>query len=135
MNQIKTEIKQKFGTIAMFQNVAQINKNQMIAFLHNRMSSTTRDQFERVIREKIDTLSPGFVPTNIVTDQEREMIRQFIAINYKSIRSFCKSHPEFSVTFVSNIITGRKKTKEKRWFSLLASFQNEAKAQVEVNQN
>jgi len=130
MNQIKTEIKQKFGTIAMFQNVAQINKNQMIAYLHDRMSASTRDQFEHLIREKIDTLSPGFVPTNIVTDQEREMIRQFIVINYKSIRSFCKSHPEYSVTFISNIITGRKKTKEKRWFMLLASFQNEAKMQV-----
>lgn len=130
MNQIKTEIKQKFGTIAMFQNVAQINKNQMIAFLHDRMSPSSRDQFERVIREKIDTLSPGFVPTNSINDQEREMIRQMVVVNYKSIRSFCKQHPEFTITFISNIITGRKKTKEKRWFSLISLLQNEAKTQV-----
>lgn len=124
---MKTEIKQKFGTIKSFTDVAGINPNQMIAFLNNRMSNATKNEFEQLIRSKIDSIAPGFKPTNLINDDEREMVRQFVVVNYKSIRSFCKQHPEFTLTFVSNIITGRKKTKEKRWHKFISLMQNSSK--------
>lgn len=124
---MKTEIKQKFGTIKSFTDVAGINPNQMIAFLNNRMSNATKNQFEQLVRTKIDSIAPGFKPTNLINDDEREMVRQFVVVNYKSIRSFCKQHPEFTLTFVSNIITGRKKTKEKRWHKFISLMQNSSK--------
>lgn len=124
---MKTEIKQKFGTIKSFTDFAGINPNQMIAFLNNRMSNETKSQFEQRIRNIIESAPIDFKPINLITDDEREMIRQFVAINYKSIRSFCKQHPEFTLTFISNIITGRKKTKEKRWHKLIDVIQTDAK--------
>lgn len=127
---MKTEIKQKFGTIKSFTDATGINPNQMIAFLNNRMSETTKMQFEQMIRSKMESIAPGFKPMHLITDDEREMVRQFVVVNYKSIRSFCKQHPEFTLTFISNIITGRKKTKEKRWHKLISLMQTHAKSQV-----
>lgn len=127
---MKTEIKQKFGTIKSFTDFAGINPNQMIAFLNNRMSNETKSQFEQRIRNIIESAPADFRPSNLITDQEREMVRQFVAVNYKSIRSFCKVHPEFTLTFISNVITGRKKTKEKRWHKLIDVMRMDAKTQT-----
>ncbi len=124
---MKQEIKTKFGTIKSFIDASGLNSNQMIAYINNRMSDQKKNEFENLIKSKIDQLAPGFVPQYLITDKEREKIRLFVVTHYRSIRSFTKVHPEFSLTFISNIITGRKKTKEKRWFKLIELIEVEEK--------
>lgn len=124
---MKQEIKEKFGTIKSFVTASGLNENQMIAYIHNRMSDHKKLEFERLIKSKIDEIAPGFVPQNMINDNDREKVRLFVVKHYKSIRNFTKIHPEFSLTFISNIVTGRKKTKEKRWFKLLSLIETEEK--------
>lgn len=124
---MKQEIKEKFGTIKSFVTASGLNENQMIAYIHNRMSDHKKLEFERLIKSKIDEIAPGFVPQNVINDNDREKVRLFVVTHYKSIRNFTKIHPEFSLTFISNIVTGRKKTKEKRWFKLLSLIETEEK--------
>lgn len=124
---MKQEIKEKFGTIKSFVTASGLNENQMIAYIHNRMSDHKKVEFERLIKSKIDEIAPGFVPQNVINDNDREKVRLFVVTHYKSIRNFTKIHPEFSLTFISNIVTGRKKTKEKRWFKLLSLIETEEK--------
>lgn len=132
---MKQEIKNKFGTIKSFVTASGLNQNQMISYINNRMSDHKKMEFERLIKTKIDEIGPGFVPQNLINETEREMIRLFVVTNFRSIRNFSNIHPEFSLTFISNIITGRKKTKEKRWFRLLSLIEQIEKNDLHLNQN
>jgi hypothetical protein len=114
---LKLEIKSKFRTISRFAEISGIPERDIRYLLSGKMSSSRSLSFERELRRLSRSIKELPDP-RFITDYDRETIRGFIALNFRSIRRFSNEFPEFSVSFVSNIVTGRRKLRTERFEKL-----------------
>jgi uncharacterized protein YeaC (DUF1315 family) len=125
----KKAIKTKFGTIGRFIHLAGLEKKPVMSWMAGRMSQTLVDDFTRVLDTAIKQIDPHPDPRKI-TQEQRDFIRLQILIHWKTISNFTQQHPEFSHTFISNVITGRRKTADQRLNDLVLVIQKQTKRQT-----
>jgi hypothetical protein len=118
ISNIKKEIKSKFRTISRFAEISEIPEKDLRYFLSGKMSSVRSSEYEKSINKLIKATKPKPDP-RFITDSEREYVRIGIVLNFRSIRRFTNKYPEFTIPFISNIITGRRLIRTKRFFKLI----------------
>lgn len=116
---IKSKIKKKFGTVSRF--VKQSNELTPWTIIH-ALQGRFKDEKRMFILDSIErslkSIDPGPNPENI-KKEDREFIRRIILIKFGSFTSFCEKNPEFTVVFVSNVVSGKKKKSDDRFNRLL----------------
>lgn len=115
---LKTEIKSKFRTISRFSEISGIPERDLRYLLSGKMTPTRSGSLEKDIRKTVRSLE-DYPDPRFITEFEREIVRRSIVVNFRSIRRFAEEYPEFSIAFVSNVITGRRKIRTDRFESLL----------------
>lgn len=118
----KRKIKEKFGTLLHFGNSVGLPYAELNKFFAKRMRITEADVFMRQINELMETKEPIKHP-NQIQQEDREYIRAKILINYKNVERFLVDNPEFTKSFISNVINGRKIRSDKRFQRLKATVE------------
>jgi hypothetical protein len=84
------------------------------------MPKTSEDKLVAEIKEKLQQIDAADL---FMTNEERLAIRGMIFTNYKSVRAFCADFPEFSMTFVSNVLNGVRTKKDAKYNAFVETLQ------------
>ncbi len=99
ITQLKTGIKEQYGTIGEFCKHHEIGASTFSAALLNKN--------EKKIAEYQKTLkSSKYISKSIITTGLLEKINKTISDKYGSVRHFCISHPDISEQYVSCLMAG-----------------------------
>jgi hypothetical protein len=112
--QLKNDIRKKYGTIQKFCEIAEISYSKMNMLFANRMKKDNEDKMISQIKVLVDDLVKQ-MDNQIMTEDERKSIRGIIFSKHKNVRTFCLNHDEFSITFVSKIVNGQRRKKDKKY--------------------
>jgi hypothetical protein len=116
---LKKDIKEKYGTIQKFCEIAEFSYSKMNMLFANRMKKESEDkmisQVEVLVNQMVKQMD-----NQIMTEDERKSIRGLIFSKHKNVRTFCMNHEEFSITFVSKIINGQRRKKDKKYECFLS---------------
>ena len=113
---LKKRIIEKFGSINSFANhrKQELNSWTIIRALDGTIKKD-QEELLKVIKDGLQVLNPE---KEIKTDT-REFIRRTILTEFSSFAEFNRQFPEFSKSFLSNLINGKKKILDKRSRRLL----------------
>jgi hypothetical protein len=117
--QLKKEIKEKYGTIQKFCEIAQVSYSKMNMLFANRMKKETEDKMINEIAVLVNQMV-NQMANQIMTEEERKSIRGLMFSKHKNVRTFCMNNEEFSITFVSKIINGQRRKKDKKYERFLS---------------
>jgi hypothetical protein len=112
--QLKKDIKEKYRTIQKFCEIAEISYSKMNMLFANRMKKDTEDKLISEVEILVNQMVKQMV-NQIMSEEERKAIRGIIFSKHKNVRTFCLNHDEFSITFVSKIVNGQRRKKDKKY--------------------
>lgn len=125
---LKKRIRTRFGSVRRFckvmeQNNVSINYN----VLSNAFTGRLKTDKHLFYLENVDLIltNSKIEDDCLITEKQREFIRIEILKNFRNVRTFAKLHDQFTPVFVHNVISGKKKKRDKRVDSLLQIIQNE----------
>lgn len=120
-NRLKRDIKEKFGSIARFARVCELNYDDTLRILNsdNFTGDEIQDVFYRY--DSYDEVNEGFY--DIISNEERSAIRLSILTNFKNYTKFCSEHPRFDVVYISNIVNGKLKEKTTKFGNLINTLE------------
>jgi hypothetical protein len=120
---IQFEIRDDFGSLKNFCRITKFNYYTAINAINGRLSER---KTEFILNQLMDLMVSTPKPNcdECINDNEREMIRVQLLTKFKTVRNFVKHHPGFSGTFIHNVIAGKRKIRDDRFFSLLKSIQS-----------
>lgn len=114
LKNLKQAIKQKFKTLKHFAYSADIDYYLLNKFFGRKLGSTNMDETKVLVQNYLKTTEcKPFV--NDVLPEEAEYIRKRILINYRSMSQFITDNPQYSKSFVSNVINGKRKRRDARF--------------------
>jgi hypothetical protein len=123
IQELKKAIKKRFGSIKRFCKV--MNENKIVVnyiSLTNAFSGRTSVSRQEYIVNFVKVLlnEPKFEEClqDQISDVEREEIRIQILKNFKNVCTFSKLHEDFNQVFVHNVISGKRKRRDKRFIEL-----------------
>jgi hypothetical protein len=128
INNLKKRIRNRFGSVRRFCSVMEKNH---VSINYNTLSNafTGRLKTEKHLfyLENVDLiLSKGNIKDDSLIDEtQREFIRIQILKNFRNVRTFSKLHDQFTPVFIHNVISGKKKKRDKRVDSLLSILNHE----------
>jgi len=112
---LKKDIRSKFGSLTVFCTVSEFNYNRLLRLL-NADKVRDEDIIElKAIYEKSD-LSQGV--EGHINKVDRKRIRLCILNAATTYTEFCERHSEFDNAFITNIVVGKTKRKNPRYWSL-----------------
>lgn len=112
--QLKKDIKERYGTIQKFCEIAEFSYSKMNMLFANRMKKETEDKMINEVAVLVNQMVNQMV-NQIMTEDERKSIRGLMFSKHKNVRTFCMNNEEFSITFVSKIINGQRRKKDKKY--------------------
>lgn len=112
--ELKDEIRKKYGTIHNFCKLAELSYSKMNMFFADRFKHESEEKMYASVKILVDSLVNQMVK-QIMTEEERKSIRGIIFSKFKNVRTFCLDHDEFSLTFVSKVINGQRRKKDKKY--------------------
>jgi formyltetrahydrofolate hydrolase len=123
---LKTRIRKRFGSIKRFCKTMNENNIQMnYTSLTNAFSGRTTEVRQKYIVDFVTLLlsdenfqKSGQTLNDLIHPQEREEIRLEILKNFKNVSTFSKLNDEFNQVFVHNVISGKRKKRDKRFSEL-----------------
>lgn len=122
IEKLKTQIRKRFGSIKRFCKVMNENNIQMnYTSLTNAFSGRTTEVRQKYIVDFVTLLLEENTFQNLhdlIQPQEREEIRLEILKNFKNVSTFSKLNDEFNQVFVHNVISGKRKKRDKRFNEL-----------------
>lgn len=118
---LKKAIKEKFGSVYHFANVTGLSYWQTTNTLNGRISERNASDFLSTIEDKLTTTEAK--NEKVIKPEEREFVRLLLVAKFKSLKNFCEKNPKFSLTFVSNVINGRRKRRDPRFENLLKKIE------------
>jgi len=86
----------------------------MNMFFAGRFRPESEQKMYSSVKILVDSLVNQMVK-QIMTEEERKAIRGIIFSKFKNVRTFCLDHDEFSLTFVSKIVNGQRRKKDKKY--------------------
>lgn len=117
--QLKKDIKEKYGTIQKFCEISNFSYSKMNMLFANRMKKETEEKMINEVAVLVNQMVNQMV-NQIMSEDERKHIRGLIFSKFKNVRTFCMNHDEFSITFVSKIINGQRRKKDKKYERFLS---------------
>ena len=117
--ELKNEIRKKYGTIQNFCKIAELSYSKMNMFFAGRFKPESEEKMYSNIKILVDSLVNQMVK-QIMTEEERKAIRGIMFSKFKNVRTFCLDHDEFSLTFVSKVINGQRRKKDKKYEHFLS---------------
>jgi hypothetical protein len=118
---IKSHIKLKFGSIRQFCQVNQFNYWTATNALNMRLEIGHLLEVLTEI-ECLIIASPVQTCEECINTEDREYVRITLITKWKSIQKFVDNHSQFSMTFVHNVIAGKRKNRDKRFYELIAAI-------------
>jgi hypothetical protein len=119
---LKNAIRKKYGSIINFSKMTGIRYSVLTNFFGYRMIPSTEERVLIAINDKLNhdiTYKMLFI-----TDDERIEVRKLIFGYYKNVRTFCTKYPQFSNTFISNVLNGIRLNKDAKFINLLNVLKN-----------
>jgi hypothetical protein len=117
---LKQQIRNKYGSIQEFARISGIRYTKINNLFAYRMPKASEDKLVEEIKSKINSIDAAEL---FMTNDERLAIRGMIFTNYKSVRAFCADFPEFSMTFVSNVLNGVRTKKDAKYNAFVLTLQ------------
>lgn len=117
LNALKKEIKAKFKTLKHFAHSAELEYSTLNKFFGRKLGAVNMDETRNQIARLMTETEVKPILHQIQPD-EREFIRRKIMLSYKSVNQFLTDNPQFSKSFMSNIINGKRKNKDMRYRTL-----------------
>ncbi len=117
--ELKNQIRKKYGTMQKFCEIAEFSYSKMNMLFANRMKKENEDKMISQIKVLVEDLVKQ-MDNQIMTEDERKGIRGLIFSKHKNVRTFCMNHEEFSITFVSKIVNGQRRKKDKKYERFLS---------------
>jgi hypothetical protein len=121
--ELKSLIVERFGSVRAFafHEGQKIPSWTVIRTLRGEKKRNSEGLLQS-IEDQIHKLKPSRMK---ITEGQRELIRRTIAVNFKTSTDFCSIHSEFSRTFVSDVIRGKRSVfdlRMKRLFNLILTI-------------
>jgi len=111
---LKAEIRTKYNSIQNFASIANISYSKLNMFFVGRMKKETEEKMYNDVKVLVNQMLNQMV-NQIMTEEERKNVRAIIFSKFKNVRTFCLDHDEFSITFVSKIVNGQRRKKDKKY--------------------
>jgi len=112
--ELKNEIRKKYGTIQKFCEVSEFSYSKMNMLFANRMKKESEEKLITEVAVLVHQMVHQMV-NQTMSEEERKAIRGLIFSKHKNVRTFCMNHEEFSITFVSKIVNGQRRKKDKKY--------------------
>lgn len=123
IQRIKSNVKSRFGSMRQFCVLARFNYWTATNALNGRMEpDRTLDVLSDIERLIVSTPAPPC--SECINTQEREFVRVALITRWKSIQNFVNANPDFSITFVHNVIAGKRKTRDDRFNQLIETVKS-----------
>ena len=117
------EIRENFGSIKNFCRITKFNYFTATNAINGRLSERKTEFILNQLNELIES-TPKPNCDECINDNEREMIRVQLLTRFKTTRNFVAQHPDFSGTFVHNVIAGKRKIRDGRFDQLMKTIQS-----------
>lgn len=116
---LKSEIRNKYGSMHNFCRIANISYSRINMFFVGRLKKESEEKLYSEVKVLVDTLL-NQMANQTMTEEERKSIRGIIFSKFKNVRTFCLDHDEFSITFVSKVVNGQRRKKDKKYERFLS---------------
>jgi hypothetical protein len=116
---LKSEIRKKYGSMYNFCKIAEISYSRINMFFVGRLKKESEEKLYSELKGLVDSLL-NQMDNQIMTEEERKTVRGIIFSKFKNVRTFCLDHDEFSITFVSKIVNGQRRKKDKKYERFLS---------------
>lgn len=116
---LKKQIRSKYGSIQEFARLSGMRYTSINNLFAYRIPQKSQEKLVAEITQHIEKIDNKDL---FMTNDERLAIRGMIFTNYKSVRAFCADFPEFSMTFVSNVLNGLRTKKDVKYFKLIETL-------------
>jgi hypothetical protein len=116
---LKSEIRKKYGSMYNFCKIAEISYSRINMFFVGRLKKESEEKLYSDLKGLVDSLL-NQMDNQIMTEEERKTVRGIIFSKFKNVRTFCLDHDEFSITFVSKIVNGQRRKKDKKYERFLS---------------
>jgi hypothetical protein len=123
IQRIKSNIKSRFGSIRHFCVLARFNYWTATNAFNGRLSNDHMLDVLSDIERLIQT-TPVPPCSECINTQEREFVRVALITRWKSIQKFVDNNPDFSMTFVHNVISGKRKIRDNRFNQLIETVKS-----------
>jgi hypothetical protein len=120
---VSTAIKRKFKTIRNFCQASGIKYHVMTSAINGRMSTPRSQSILNQAKQTIHETELMPCVWCIDTDQ-RIFVEKAVKTRFGTLQNFCRQNPEFSLTFVHNVIAGKRKRVDDRVLALIDTLQN-----------
>lgn len=114
---LKDSIKKKFKTLKNFSRDAGVDYKLINKFFGSKMAKSKIDDFAKMLETLLVETPFSGNPQEITAD-DREYIRIKIVLSYHSYNEFVTDNPSFSKSFLSNVMSGKRKRKDERFVRL-----------------
>jgi len=120
---VSTAIKRKFKTIRNFCHASGIKYHVMTSAINGRMS-TPRSQ--SILNQAKQTIhETELMPCVWCIDKDQRIfVERSLKSQFGTLQNFCRQNPQFSLTFVHNVIAGKRKRVDDRVLALIDTLQN-----------
>jgi hypothetical protein len=116
-------IRENFGSIKNFCRITKFNYFTATNAINGRLSERKTEFILNQLNDLIQS-TPKPNCDDCINDNEREIIRVQLLTKFKTTRNFVAQHPDFSGTFVHNVIAGKRKIRDGRFDNLMKSIQS-----------
>jgi hypothetical protein len=120
---VSTAIKRKFKTIRNFCQASGIKYHVMTSAINGRMSTPRSQSILNQAKQTIHETELMPCVWCIDTDQ-RIFVEKALKSQFGTLQNFCRQNPQFSLTFVHNVIAGKRKRVDDRVLALIDTLQN-----------
>jgi hypothetical protein len=120
---VSTAIKRKFKTIRNFCHASGIKYHVMTSAINGRMSTPRSQSILNQAKQSIHEtdLAPCIW---CIDDDQRKFVENAVKTRFATLQNFCRQNPQFSLTFVHNVIAGKRKRVDDRVLALIDTLQN-----------
>jgi hypothetical protein len=120
---LKKDVKAKFRTLKHFAYSSGMEYPMLNKFFGRKLGAMQMDEVKGQILNLVSSTEvKPFL--HQIQPEDREFIRRKIMMNYKSMNHFITDNPQFSKSFMSNIINGKRKNKDLRYKILRDAVMN-----------
>lgn len=115
---IQNGIKRKFGTIRNFCESSGVKYHVITNAMTGRLPGQRSQRVLELAKQQIAECE--LLPCVWCIDQDqREFVKKGVKNKFGTLQNFCKNHPEFTLTFVHNVIVGKRKRVDDRVLALI----------------